>query len=430
MILKGALVWNGNRFVQKDLFVENGVFVEKSHGPSIDVKGYFLVPGFVDSHAHVVGTGFAKDSISFSSWDELFEKLNERKQENVIFGRGWSEEPDGTTLKKLDEIEKPIFLIRRCGHKALLNISAMKVLGIKTRYIVENLEPIYEHVFKKELLKFYKVGEQEFLKHGVTFVQSDDLNGVEVEELLDVLKNSRVRLFEKLKYKNLRPHYFRDLSPKVHVRGIKVFMDGSLGAKTAFISGEYEDGTHGVQLVSKKKLEKLAEFCDEKSLILNIHAIGDEAVSVTLDVLEKHPGHRIVHAQLIKEEDLKRLKSASLTVQPHFYFEDLPLLKNIKVNALLYPFRKIFEMGISISFSSDSPVSPSDPKYVAEHALKMGFSREETFYLMTEAGARQVKIKTGKIETGFKADFCLYERNPLLFEDDPAAVFIEGERVL
>ena len=326
-------------------------------------------------------------------------------------------------------MEKPVFLIRRCGHKALINKKAMEVLNVKERYLVENLEKIYKYVFKKNISKFYKAGEEEFLKHGVTFVQSDDLYGVGVEELLEVLKGSRIRLLEKLKPKDLKPEFFGDLNSKVHVKGVKVFMDGSLGARTALISGEYDDGTQGISLLTQEKLEELAEFCDRYALVLNVHAIGDEAVNLALDVLERHPGHRIVHAQFVKEEDLKRARNIFFSVQPHFYFEDQPLLKSVTVNALLYPFRKMFEMGISISFSSDSPVSPCDPKYIAEHALKMGFSREETFYLLTEAGAKQVGIKAGKIEKGFKADFCLYERNPLLFEDDPVAVFVEGEEV-
>jgi len=426
MIVKSALVWNGKEFSRRDIFIENGVFSEKSKGPVLDARGYFLVPGFVDSHAHVVGTGFSMFSVSFSTWDEFFKK---DLKGNPIVGRGWSEEPDESVLRRLDGIEKPVFLIRRCGHKALLNKKAMEVLNVKERYLVENLEVIYEHVFKKNISKFYRSGEEEFLKHGVTFVQSDDLYGVSTEELLEVLKNSRIRLFEKLKARELKPELFGDLNSKVHVRGVKVFMDGSLGARTALISGEYDDGTHGVQLLTKEKLEELARFCDRYGLVLNVHSIGDEAVSLVLDVLERHPGHRIVHAQFVKEEDLKRARNTSFSVQPHFYFEDQPLLKNMKVNALLYPFRKMFEMGISISFSSDSPVSPCDPKYIAEHALKMGFSREETFHLLTEAGAKQVGIKTGRIEKGFRADFCLYERNPLLFEDDPVAVFVEGWKV-
>ncbi|KHC94001.1 hypothetical protein Mc24_00465 [Thermotoga sp. Mc24] len=426
MIIKGALVWSGKEFVQKDLFVENGEFVEKSSEPVIDAKGYFLVPGFVDSHAHVVGTGFSKLSVQFNDWDELFER---DLTGEVVVGRGWFEEPDGSVVERLDRIEVPVFLIRRCGHKAFLNKKAMEVLGVEERYLVENLEKIYEYVFKEKMAEFYRVGEEEFLKHGVTFVQSDDLYGVSVERLLSIIKHSRIRLFEKLKPKDLKPEHFGDLNERVHVKGVKVFMDGSLGAKTALISGEYDDGTQGVQLLTEERLEELSRFCDEHDLILNVHAIGDRAVSLVLDVLERHRGHRIIHAQFVQEKDLQRAKNTTFSVQPHFFFEDQPLLEKVKVNALHYPFYRMFKAGVSISFSSDSPVSPCDPKYIAEHALKMGFSRGETFYLMTEAGASQVGIKTGRIEAGYRADFCLYERDPLLFEDDPVAVFVEGVKI-
>lgn len=428
MILKNALFWDGKTYRKSDLFVEDGKFSFSSGGPTLDVGGFFLVPGFVDSHAHLVGTGLSCAMISFSRWEEFFDSKVEGE---TVLGRGWEEFPPKEILTRLDEIDKPVFLFRKCGHVVLLNKKAMELFGTRERFLKEDLEEVYRFLFRGEIQRFFDIGESEFLKHGVTFVQSDDLHGVDLKTLKETLKRSKIRVFEKL---NLKIHEislecFGTIGDRVYVKGVKVFADGSLGAKTAYISGEYEDGTNGLLLVSKEELEEYAKFCSKNGLLLNVHAIGDEALSVVLDVLTKYPGHRVIHAQLVREEDLERSKNVSFSVQPHFFFEDQKLLKNLRVKALMYPFYEMFKRGLLVAFSSDSPVSPCDPKYVAEHALKMGFSREETFYLLTEAGARQVGVPTGKIAPGFLADFCLYERDPLLFEDDPVAVFVGGELV-
>ena len=206
-------------------------------------------------------------------------------------------------------------------------------------------------------------------------------------------------------------------------------MDGSLGAKTAYISGKYEDGSKGMKLLDDGTVKRYLQFCDESGLLLNIHAIGDLAVHDLLKLLKDHPGHRIIHSQFIFEEDIPFAKRVSFSVQPHFFYEDQELLKGLKIKGLKYPFLKMYEYGIDVSFSSDSPVSPCDPKYVLESALRMGFDLPTSIELYTYAGARQVGVKTGRIEPGFKADFAVYERDPTKLDEDPLMVFVNGEMV-
>ncbi|MFN4191049.1 MAG: amidohydrolase family protein, partial [Pseudothermotoga sp.] len=95
-----------------------------------------------------------------------------------------------------------------------------------------------------------------------------------------------------------------------------------------------------------------------------------------------------------------------------------------------YDFLNLFKQGFKISFSTDAPVSPEDPKYVIEKALRMGFSLKEAIELYTVSGARSAGFDNiGEIKEGYVADFAVYERNPLKLEDDPVAVYVSGELV-
>ncbi|MCX7813861.1 MAG: amidohydrolase, partial [Pseudothermotoga sp.] len=93
----------------------------------------------------------------------------------------------------------------------------------------------------------------------------------------------------------------------------------------------------------------------------------------------------------MNESDLPLLRESYFSIQPHFAFEDQELIeKRIpkELNVLKYDFLNLFKQGYNISFSTDAPVSPEDPKYVIEKALKMGFSLKEAIELYTIAGAK------------------------------------------
>ena len=434
LIIKNALFWKEGDFVRGDLYIDKGVFSRKAEGEILNLSGYYIMPGFVDSHAHVLGTGLKKIGIDFSDVEDkntFLEKIKDSKLP-IVFGRQWDDRKFFPNNEILDSVGKPLVIIRKCGHMALLNRKAMELFDIEERIVKEEkLQKIWEKITPMFLDEAFSLGEEEFLKHGVTFVHSDDMYGIGYEELVEVLKKSRIRIFEKLRLSvdDLNPEFFKQLSDRVTVKGVKIFMDGSLGAKTAYISGRYKDGSNGIKLLDDETVKRYMKFCDEHEILLNIHAIGDLAVHDMLNLLKDHPGHRIIHSQFMLEEDTLYAKFASFSVQPHFFYEDQELLKGLQIKGLKYPFLEMYENGIDISFSSDSPVSPCDPKYVLEHALKMGFDLTTSIHLYTNAGARQVNMKTGKIEEGFKADFAVYERNPLKLDEDPVMVFVNGEIV-
>ncbi len=443
---RNCLVYQNGEFVKMDLHVENGIFVDEPSAPFIDATGYYVMPGFVDTHAHIIGTGHKYGYLNLEnvrSLEELLETLRQSPEKTII-GRGWSEESLGSrpTKQLLDQIDKPVFLIRRCGHVAIANSALMELIGIWKEdgvFKEKELEEVRKRLPSREDEKFFAIGQKRFLMHGVTFVHSDDLHGLSWANLKDIIKSSKMRLLEKVYFESVSElesfNEFGQLSDRVYVKAVKVFADGSVGARTAWLSVPYADDPEncGMKLLDEEQLERFATLCDEKNVQLCVHAIGDEAVHMVATVFSRHPNHRIIHAQLVKERDLSMLKDSFFSIQPHFAIEDRGLMESAlpkDLKALRYPFLLLFERGFKIAFSTDAPVSPEDPKYVIEAALKLGFTKRQAVELYTMAGARMAGLKNlGEIRTNFLADFCLYERDPLLFDEDPVAVYVAGELV-
>ncbi|MFN3691830.1 MAG: amidohydrolase family protein [Fervidobacterium sp.] len=452
MIVKNGLVWNGKDFEKRNLYILNGKFVSKEYykgsfiddlGPVVDATGLFVMPGYVDAHAHIIGTGMKLITVDLEK-ENISKLINKviSPNEKFIIARGWEYLPDNQELSILNSVNKPVLLIRKCGHVAWINDFLKRKIKSEDNLIYEEkIDNIWAHLgdnSEEFYIKAFNNGINEFLRYGVTQVHSDDLHGISYNTLLNLLKTSKIRIFEKLCTTEPWNYEFGKFNNAI-IGGIKLFADGSLGARTAYMFEPYimESGVEtnnsrfGV-FILPENISEIILFAVEKSLQINIHTIGDKALHEVLNLLEKHRKHnnyknvRLIHLQFVKREDFGKLSDYYLAVQPHFYFEDRELLKQIKYE-MAYPFLEMYREGFQVAFSTDSPVSPADPKYVIENAIKLGFSREESIYLYTEAGSRMIDVKSGKIKEGYNADFCLYKNDP--FENNPVEVYIAGNKV-
>ncbi|MGQ9856633.1 MAG: amidohydrolase family protein [Fervidobacterium sp.] len=429
MIIKNGYVWNGVLFEKKDLFIEDRKFVEFTEsGPVVDATGLFVMPGWVDSHAHVLGTG-----MKLLTHDLAIENLHDILQsdtEEIIIARGWEELPDNFLIERMNEMANPVILIRKCGHVAWINNYLRTKLNFGANLIYEGqIEKVWSILGDDFYENAFKIGETEFLKYGVTQVHSDDFHGISFERLKRLLSNSKIRIFEKLYTTEPWKHEFGDFGIS-KIGGIKVFADGSLGGRTAYMFREYKNpGGYGI-FTLPDNFDDIVQYAETNNLQVCVHTIGDRALHEVLERFERNKAklkHRLIHLQFIARQDFERLKKYYLSIQPHFYFEDIPLLENISFE-MGYPFLEMYRAGFDIAFSTDSPVSPADPKYVIESALKIGFSREDAIKLYTESGSKIVGLECGKIESGYYADFCLYDGDP--FEREPIAVYVNGQEVL
>ena len=398
-MIRNVNVWNGERFERKDV----------KASVELDGKGLFSFPCFVDYHIHVISLGLKLSAIADLEKEDLKDLL--KRKRDILIGRGWEAPPP---VKILNSVDYPVALIRKCGHSAILNDRAKEILKLKENIVYEeDVERIYSLLRPEDFRRAFEVAQNELLRVGITTVHSDDLHGMDYETLVDILRTSKIRIFEKLALREPESWMFKRLTDRVSVVGIKLFADGSIGSRTAYMKEPYLDtGERGILLLSDETLERVLSFADSNGLRVYIHAIGDGAVEMVSNHLEKHPNHVLVHAQFVPEESLEKLRKTVFAVQPHFYFEDLPILKSVRTNSLEYPFFDLYKMGFDVRFSSDAPVSPHDPRYVAQHAMRMGFSQKETI----------------EIYTRDSKDSCLYETpNPL--ESYPVVVVLENGEV-
>jgi len=158
--------------------------------------------------------------------------------------------------------------------------------------------------------------------------------------------------------------------------GIKIFLDGALGARTAALSSPYADDPRnsGCFRIERKQIPGRVALWAERGWPVALHAIGDDAVSSALDALERAPrprwgAHRIEHAQVVKRSDLPRFAAGRIvaSVQPGHWRDDLPFLASrlgVRPGVVVHPLRSLARAGARVVLGSDWPVSSWDPQAV------------------------------------------------------------------
>ena len=172
-------------------------------------------------------------------------------------------------------------------------------------------------------------------------------------------------------------------SPLLTCNTVKIFIDGVLGSETALMKSPYLDstgcevhGSLGTQIWKLSELEELALSADAEKFQLHFHAIGDAAVSLALDVIERvsilnaQIDRRpvLAHAEVIDPLDFPRMKSLGVIVcqqpiwaQPDQGFLHAKKILGEKRSDRMYPIKSLLEAGVKVSFGSDWPVSDPTP---------------------------------------------------------------------
>jgi len=469
----------------------------------IDLGGKTVLPGFVDCHMHLDELGEylgMLDLRGVRSIRELKERLREfaQKKDGWLRGHGWDhelfEEKRWPTRYDLDEVvsDRPVMLSRVCLHAAVLNTKALEETGLMdwdSEDVIrdENGEPtgiVKEEAFSFAVRKFDEMmsdGEYEeailraseyALSKGVTAVGFVSVGERALRALSRLDAKGRLRLrvvaylnpgedtgvLESLRELGIRRGFG---GRRLKIGGIKVLADGSLGARTAWLSEPYSDAeTRGHPNVTREWLEEVAEKTHGAGLQLAVHAIGDATIDMVLDVYESLggvgvAGHRIEHASVMRPDQIERAKrlGVRLALQPRFVITDWWVVERVGEERAkwVYPFRSIARAGITFGFSTDSPVEPLDPwetvyaavtrgKYegipLAELTPDEALSLEEALHAYT-AGSAEVLMEEGlgSLEEGKLADFVVVSDDPFeVGEKDLRRIkvletYVGGERV-
>ena len=356
-----------------------------------DAGGKLVIPGLTDAHMHLLSYARTKEWIDLKgakSIDEIKRlvksKAADKRPGEWILGRGWDQdkldEKRMPTRWDLDEVapNNPVLLVRVCGHVAVVNSRALKVMGLTDespdppdgvlgreggrlngRLYEGAVELAYSSIPGPSLEKAASLIREvlrEVASYGLVELHSMSATNFEVEAYRKAYSPELPRVY----------FYAESFDVKGgEVIGLKTFMDGSFGARTARLREPYSDApsTRGLLLLSAEKLEALISKASERGWQVAVHAIGDEAVEKVLEVSNHRP-LRVEHASLTPPDLVEKLAELDVpvSVQPHFIASDTWIVDRLGERARwVYAYKTLLRRGVRIAGSSDAPVEPIDP---------------------------------------------------------------------
>ncbi len=467
-----------------------------------DLKGRTVLPGFVDSHLHMLNYAFVKKSYEMfdaCSIEEVVAKGQEIEKSMIdlplsqwIYGRGWNEdnftdEKRPLTRFDLDRIstERPILFIRVCGHKAAVNTKALETImgleqtkdymyqidaenGILTEASVKLCYNVMEAPTVDQIKDMILFAQKDINARGITGVESDNflsLPGRNSERIIRAYKELeaegkltlRVReqasftCFEDMK-EFIDKGYRTGMGGEYYTIGpVKLYEDGSLGAKTALMNEPYVGtDTYGTAVHDQEDTDRLVDYAYKRGMQIIIHAIGDRASDMVCDAyikaIEKY-GRRdsrliINHLQVVSPDLFEKMKKYDIVgyIQPVFVASDKDVIEKLmgkEVAARSYMWKTMADAGILCCGGSDAPVESFDVLSNIQLAVtrdRIGedtggwhpeekLSVDEALRLFTINNARGsfTEDKRGSLEVGKDADITILEED--IYRTDPHRIY-------
>ncbi|MFJ5769706.1 amidohydrolase [Psychrobacillus sp. NPDC093180] len=456
------------------VLVENGKIVQTGQKDQLvhladqvhSLQGATMYPGFVDSHIHLIGHGEKLaylDLSMFTSIQTIVLAVAEHvKKGDWYVAEGWNDnklvEGRPITCNDLDEMnETPVVLKRICRHVLVANSKAMELAGVTK----DTPNPIGGIIGKDEHGNlnglFYDEAQQlitshipavkteyleEVIKASVADLQSKGLTGVHTEDMayygpytvpLEAYRRtigSSFRTHLLLHHEVFEQMQGEEPTEFIEFGAMKIFIDGSLGGHTALLSEDYSDspGVKGVAVHDQAKLEGLVTLARKYDENIAVHVIGDKAVEIILNLIEKYPApvskkDRLIHVNVLSEELISRMAQLPvvLDIQPMFVPSDFPwVIDRLGKERLTwaYAWKTLVEKGFDCSGGSDSPIELADPLLGMDAAANniylphQELTAFEAISLFTTGSAKAIGMEhvRGKIMSGYDADFTIVDQ--------------------
>ncbi len=364
-----------------------------------------LCAGFHDAHVHVVLAAASRTEVDLHGLDgpavvdAVRAAAAARPPGRWVIGRGFdpAQFPGVATARTLLDAaapDHPVLVRSHDYHSAALNTPALEIAGVRhdtpdqpggrierdahgepdgvlREAAAMRAEARAGDLTDDELAKETEAVLRELARAGLTALH--DMSGSRYDPVLRLLASADRLTLPLITTVSPGEAPWCGGGPRLRCGGVKIFLDGALGTRTALLLTPYEgESAHrGIAVTTPDAARERVLAAAARGLPSYLHAIGDAAVRTALDVTEGVGApdgsplrHRVEHAQMVHGDDIARFGAAGIvaSVQPVHIAEDATLAHEhwgARSNEA-FPLRRLLDAGAPLAFGSDAPIETPD----------------------------------------------------------------------
>ncbi|HEX6558634.1 MAG TPA: amidohydrolase, partial [Longimicrobiales bacterium] len=394
----------------------------------VDFGAATLTPGLTDAHIHITEWAVARTQIDLAEATSIDAAVSTvaaaSRNGGFIVGRGWNPHAWGGTYPTATVLDAavpdiPVVLQSHDMHALWLNSRALQLAGIDAstadpeggRILRENGQPtgvLLENAAQlvvphlpgydaESIIPLILDAQRELHAYGITGIHSFpgvhllDPDPLFVLQIMHSREQLRLRVLQHIALHKLDDAIRIGLRSGfgdewLRLGGVKIFLDGALGSRTAWMTEPYEQSSdRGMEVMAGAAFRDVVRHAAENGIASVVHAIGDAAVRRAFEVLvaqaesQSHAlalPHRIEHVQCLPPACAPILgKRVVCSVQPAHLMSDWQAADRHWGSraAQAYAFRSMLDNGATLACGSDAPVESADPR----HGLYAAVTRQD-----------------------------------------------------